>query len=905
MECGLRENYVLCFWLIFVFFSAIFGQPIDIADHPFPFADGFSDPAPEGLLPNPALLTSFPTGWASAEHERLFWGFGEPLQRSGLTADYNSCCTGIAILTSMLSAPIEYRWSAHLLFTRRLHKALTTTIAQKHWGFFIGAGIGIYNRGYNTSAMTLGQPDPLFSNGNSSKTAITASLGAAYRWKTLQLFAGAFNLTMPDMALGSEPDRIMPAFQVGGTYRIGTAFLWGVAQYSPRYGNIWLDTDPMVGVGYRMIKMLSFNGFATNHSAGIGASFIPQYDRGFVFTYKISYPLDGIKIPTHRFGIQFRLPPPEPLFPDIKPLGWKIRGNPISGEEIDVALAIKNVGNFRSPNVPVVVKIGDEDIRKFSLSPMLPDDVDTIEFSFTAEKSGDYKIYAFANRKEPSLRAKPDFIEKNPDDNEATTSVHIYSKPDAKLNVERGELHLLQLFSVAEDEPLVPLFFFKSQDDSLDERFLHTIDIIAKRLKKNPDVFLKISGYAVDGEDSAIALSRAEAVRRALISAQPQISDRLIISRNHDFFKKRAEKQKFQGTRLGKIYTAQENRRVELAAKIKGDKIDVGLDSLPLTESIERIKSILEKNPEVILAVRARDIPQALQYKKKLLGALGEKFSDKIFSQEGSSENISLVLSASGLIYRPPQVVQPREGYEIERGWDKVKLNISIESETPIKSEKIFIISDGDTIANFSSGSAIWDWHLPDGQIPAPGMEFEAIAVVEDTFGQVAKSAPQKLSVIVKNINQVKQRLILLQFAFAGNQSESEFTNARMEFVARRVIERIEAGNVDVVVAGHTDTIGTISGNEKLSRRRAEEQMTILKRYLRSLLGMDDNQLQQWIMEHNSTITAKGFGMSQPFVITRLRDGEEIPVMVGDNKLPEGRIKNRRVEILFLPKKGT
>ena len=48
--------------LFFVFFAISFcvGQPIDIADHPFTFADGFADPAPEGLLPNPALLYALP-----------------------------------------------------------------------------------------------------------------------------------------------------------------------------------------------------------------------------------------------------------------------------------------------------------------------------------------------------------------------------------------------------------------------------------------------------------------------------------------------------------------------------------------------------------------------------------------------------------------------------------------------------------------------------------------------------------------------------------------------------------------------------------------------------------------------------------------------------------------------------
>ncbi len=362
-------NVDLYKWLRWLFFraalcsvlsSTVFSQPIDISDHPLPLIDGFSDPAPEGLLQNPALLTSYPNGWAAAEYERLFWGFGEKIQRNGISAVYNSCCRGIGVFASILSAPIESRFAVNAAFTTRLHKALTTTIAEKHWGFFVGAGAGIVGRGYNTSAMALAEPDPLFASGKTSKYSISMSLGAAYRQKFGQVFAGAYNLTLPDLAIGSESDRIMPAFQIGGTYRIGTAYLWAVVQYSPRYGDIWLDLDPILAASMRATKYSSLQAFASTHSTGIGLAITPTYDWGPAIIYRLSYPLDGIGVPTHRFGIQLRPKPPAPLFPDVQPIGWKIEGKPIPGETLSVALYIANTGNFRTPEVPVAIKITGE-----------------------------------------------------------------------------------------------------------------------------------------------------------------------------------------------------------------------------------------------------------------------------------------------------------------------------------------------------------------------------------------------------------------------------------------------------------------------------------------------------------------------------------------------------------------
>ena len=74
-------------------------------------------------------------------------------------------------------------------------------------------------------------------------------------------------------------------------------------------------------------------------------------------------------------------------------------------------------------------------------------------------------------------------------------------------------------------------------------------------------------------------------------------------------------------------------------------------------------------------------------------------------------------------------------------------------------------------------------------------------------------------------------------------------------------------GNVNIEVAGHTDSRGSDKYNMKLSQRRAEA----VRNYLISK-GIAADRL-----------TAKGYGESQP---------------VADNATDEGRFKNRRVELI-------
>ncbi|GAA2603811.1 hypothetical protein GCM10010411_42440 [Actinomadura fulvescens] len=105
-----------------------------------------------------------------------------------------------------------------------------------------------------------------------------------------------------------------------------------------------------------------------------------------------------------------------------------------------------------------------------------------------------------------------------------------------------------------------------------------------------------------------------------------------------------------------------------------------------------------------------------------------------------------------------------------------------------------------------------------------------------------------------------------------------DFNKATLTAAAERRIRqlapRLRGSTGTVQISGHSDAIGSPAYNLVLSRRRAEA----VKAELRRVLGGAD-----------VTIDAAGFGETRPVA----------PNKIGDRDNPDGRAKNRRVDITF------
>ncbi len=101
-----------------------------------------------------------------------------------------------------------------------------------------------------------------------------------------------------------------------------------------------------------------------------------------------------------------------------------------------------------------------------------------------------------------------------------------------------------------------------------------------------------------------------------------------------------------------------------------------------------------------------------------------------------------------------------------------------------------------------------------------------------------------------------------------------QFNSADIQPAGKTNIEKLantlkKYKDTNILVEGHTDSVGTADYNRKLSDRRAQSVVTFAES-----LGVD-----------HSRFTAKGYGFTQP---------------VATNSTPEGRQQNRRVEVAIM-----
>lgn len=146
-------------------------------------------------------------------------------------------------------------------------------------------------------------------------------------------------------------------------------------------------------------------------------------------------------------------------------------------------------------------------------------------------------------------------------------------------------------------------------------------------------------------------------------------------------------------------------------------------------------------------------------------------------------------------------------------------------------------------------------------QLQRQAMERQRLAEVEALFG--ANQAR-----VLRQGNEVIIRLVGLNF----QPSSAEIPAAGGEILRSLETALRLFPDADITVAGHTDSFGSDAANFDLSRRRAES----VRKYLLETMRLPAGR-----------VSAVGYGETQP---------------VGSNQTPEGRARNRRIDVVIRPR---
>ncbi|HEX7028305.1 MAG TPA: OmpA family protein [Gammaproteobacteria bacterium] len=120
---------------------------------------------------------------------------------------------------------------------------------------------------------------------------------------------------------------------------------------------------------------------------------------------------------------------------------------------------------------------------------------------------------------------------------------------------------------------------------------------------------------------------------------------------------------------------------------------------------------------------------------------------------------------------------------------------------------------------------------------------------------------------VLRRGNEIILRLIGLNFSV--NKAEIESRNFSLLTKVQNAVKVLPGS--ELVIEGHTDSFGTDAANLALSKKRAES----VRQYLIANMGLDPNK-----------VNAVGYGEARP---------------VANNETPEGRTRNRRIDILIRP----
>ncbi len=725
---------------------------------------------------------------------------------------------------------------------------------------------------------------------------------------------------------------------------------------------------PHVGVEYWLKgKNVALRTGFNPEEYSFGFSYRSRKTLDLQIDYAFVYPLSDIRLTgatSHKISATLRfLPPPKPLFDlALTPEDMSVYPkNAIIGKPITIKAVVKNLGERPVSKFKVSLYYEDPDQGWVLAAPVKtiteklePGDQIEIQWEWTPSKKGHYQFFASVDDDGiaiPKVHGSIDEIDE--DNNTGFVEFTVFPLPEGTVTPVENTLEISQVTLVREEEPIVPVVFFDPMTERVDKRFNRMLKTISDRLRKNPDIHIVLYGYYNPESDGDIpefgeklALNRAKAVRSVLINQYPEIRDQIHIAdiKTYDPSYPRAGRSE-DALPEDRPRVEAENRRVEIRTYVEGfqnweptvffDKNSAKLAPNALNTlkaEAEKIRKVMERNPEVIFLIEGfvtKDeknplklaFDRAYNIKKALGEILGEdfvkRFSRRIFIRGNTDRFVdrgkaTIGISGESLIFRPMEGKWAAKDYELQQDQTNF-VRITSHVEAGVDSYEVDIVDeDGNIFRVLARGHGTipsgvpWDWRDENGNLINPKKKYYVRLYIKDRLGQEFTTKSEPISVNVTKREQEIETLIIVQFVFDEKTSESKFLESRVEYIARKFIEKALEPKKKLIaeVGGHTDIIGMDFRNRELSIFRAKKEYDNLRQYLVYLLGLPDQAaLDKWLRQHNTTLTYKGYADTKPYVITKWENGKLVKKLIGDNNLPEGRTINRRVVIEFYMEK--
>ena len=878
------------------------------------------------IFQNPGGIYSIQTNWMNAGYGKLF---------SGISGGVNEGYFSITRMFEDIGA-VGFGWgtisdniySKNLLllgFSRRFLQGKETSLD-------IGASLRLYANSYNRKNFRLDEPDPLLDRKN-SKLAPSFDIGLVLQQGDFIFGISGRNLVEPDLSLGAVPEgKERRAFGLGVSF-VRYPYLLPALDIMQipdnRYGR---ETQVRIGLRSHLLKnrLLLSAGYNIDE-VSLGGAFVAFPGYGLGIEYSLVFPTEpsafAVSGGSHRFGlfIQGRRLVKREL--DVAAM-FLTANELFRGETGKVTGIVKNTGEKRASEFFVSLYYcgGDGSYRpifpKKYIESLPPDSEAVLDWDWTPGSVGEFELVLSVDDDGTSF---PDVVGriKETDEKNNVLSIEVQVVPsfEIKLLPHQMVLPLEEVTTCVEEEPIIPVVFFEKNSSVVDTVYHRLLKTIAERLSANPGVSLVLSGFVYDDEpDTALSLRRAEAVRDYILSLDPSLEGRVLARMPDDVHRKRVPPE----TEIARLFidmVEAENRRVEMEAVVSDTmfkklfeiQFNLGssdVDTNPLDSfDITGLQIFLEKNPDVLLFIEGfRDssedeglpLRRAKNVRLFFRGYLPQKLARILDGGVGLS-CVRGYLSAEGVIFRPRAGMPFVKEYLPNRGFiDTIDVVPTADIGKLDSYELTIEDAYGNVVRRLASGKGelpgqfFWNWEYEGDFLVLPDERYYCVLRVVSS-GREKKFRSKPLRAEVSLRRREIESIILVEYIFNEIVPSSSFLESREEDVVRR-LEAFKGDRLRVVIAGHTDRIGTEEYNITLSRRRAEREVERIKALLKDKWGDD---FEQKLKEKNITIEPVGYGYSRPYSVEILTPDGIKELLVGDNETPYGRTANRRVVAEF------